>query len=310
VNYTALEQLFLEPVSTRGDMLHCAPGQALLRVPSNQVGGVHFPSDTAPRAVGHKCLAVNLSDLAAMGAQPAWVSVAVTLPEPDESWLRAFADGFNLLRQQFNVAVVAAFEARGALAVTVQAYGVVSRGQSLTRAGAKPGDLIYVTGTLGDAGLALQYRLSGKVLPSVHGQTLNEKLDYPYPRVAVGLAINRIANAAIDLSDGLAADLGHILEASGVGATMYLDRLPLSESMRALCTPRRAWEFALSSGDDYELCFTVPADHRAELADALDSVGVGYACVGVIDQTAGLRLLQDNGQVFSLATSGFDHFRS
>ena len=240
---------------------------ALLAVPAGQrlavsidtlVCGTHFLPDCDPEALGYKSLAVGLSDLAAMGAEPAWATLALTLPpelvaeHPD--WIAAFARGLGALAQHHGVRLVGGDTTRGPLSVTLQVHGLVPEGAAIRRAGARPGDLIYVSGTLGDAGLALRQILAGA--PVEPG--LRERLDRPTPRVALGMALRGIATAMIDVSDGLAADLGHILDASGVGAELRLQSLPLSPSVAAVVAADGDWSLPLASGDDYELCFCIP----------------------------------------------------
>ncbi|MGD2111948.1 MAG: thiamine-phosphate kinase, partial [Gammaproteobacteria bacterium] len=210
---------------------------AVLRVPAEHelvvcmdtlVGDVHFPQATAPNAIGHKALAVNLSDLAAMGAEPAWATLALTLPENDADWLEQFSRGFFALAERYNVQLIGGDITRGPLSVTVQAHGFVPGGKALRRAGARPGELVCVTGTLGDAALAL--RLADRA-PAL----LRQRLDYPEPRVAAGIVLRDRASAVIDVSDGLLADLGHLLEADGLGAALRIGDLPRSaEFLKAL----------------------------------------------------------------------------
>lgn len=290
---------------------------ALLRVPNGMelavttdtlVRGVHFPDDTLPEALGHKALAVNLSDLAAMGAEPAWATLALTLPEADERWLEAFARGLLGVAERFKVQLVGGDTTQGPLSVTLQVFGFVPEGLALRRDAARPGDLIYVTGTLGDAGLGLgilQGRLPGSP-PKV--DYLVERLERPLPRVEAGLGLRGIARAAIDVSDGLLADLGHMLKASGVGATVQVERLPLSAAFRAVAG--EDWNVALSSGDDYELCFTAPPDRRDEVEAVARETGVPCACIGVIEQAPGLRLVRNDGAAYTPSGRGYEHFRS
>ncbi|HEY3486500.1 MAG TPA: thiamine-phosphate kinase, partial [Gammaproteobacteria bacterium] len=212
------------------------------------VAGVHFPVETSPHAIGYKSLAVNLSDLAAMGAEPAWVTLALTLPDANMKWLESFAAGFFTLAKQYGVQLIGGDTTQGPLSITVQAQGFIPRGQAITRGGAKPGDYICVTGALGEAGLNLLKHMSGEAAPSAVN-----RLNYPEPRIIAGIALRGVASAAIDVSDGLIADLGHILTASKVGARLTLEELPLSEAMRQDQDPAKMFELALTAGDDYEL---------------------------------------------------------
>lgn len=288
------------------------------------VAGVHFDAATDPASIGHKALAVNLSDLASMGAEPAWAMLALTLPHADESWLESFCDGFCGLAREFGVALIGGDTTRGPLSVTVQLMGLVPQGAALRRDGARPGDHVHVTGTLGDAGLALLLgsQAAGAVPPGELAW-LRSRLDRPSPRIARGLQLRGHAHAAIDISDGLLADLGHVLEASGVGATLWLGRLPLSDSFR-ICLDHLdrggiemlaakmqcgdpadvAAALALTSGDDYELCYTSAPD--AAVDGTID--GLRSTCVGIIESAPGLRCIRPDGSQWLPAAAGYDHF--
>jgi thiamine-monophosphate kinase len=267
------------------------PGMELAIAIDTLVAGVHFPLSTAPADIGYKALAVNLSDLAAMAAEPAWFTLALTCPQADPAWLAEFSHGLRQAAELGGVALIGGDTTRGPLSVTVQITGFAPPGQALRRNGARPGDGIYVTGTLGDAGLALRGVLAGTpVAPE-----LLQRLNRPTPRIQEALALRGIATSAIDISDGLLADLGHILEASGVGANVRLAQIPLSPVMREA----GAWELALSAGDDYELCFTAP-DHAALPANCTR--------IGVIDAAAGLRCFTASGGLWQPETAGYQHF--
>jgi thiamine-monophosphate kinase len=283
---------------------------AIVSVPDDQelilsidtlISGVHFPADTAPADIAHKALAVNLSDLAAMGATPKWVTLALTLPDAKEKWLREFSDGFFALANRYNVKLIGGDLTRGPLSMSIQAQGFIPKGLALRRDGAQPGDLIYVTNTLGDAGFALQH-YQQKALP----QTMLDKFYRPEPRIHIGEKLRGIANAAIDISDGLAADLGHILKRSNVGATINVATLPLSEAILASLERDEAIQLALTAGDDYELCFTVPENKTDELTQVMQNEF--YTCVGTITSTKKLDLHFDNGKKYVLKTAGYQHF--
>lgn len=291
---------------------------ALLNVPEKQtlaistdtlVAGVHFFSDIHPADLGYKALAVNLSDLAAMGADPAWLTLALTLPEVEESWLAAFSDSLFELLDYYDMQLIGGDTTRGPLSLTLGIHGLVPAGRALKRSGAKPGDWIFVTGTLGDsaAGLSLlqqHHRLSN---PAVHEVLIKSHLR-PMPRVLQGQALRNLATSAIDLSDGLIADLGHILAASRVGARLHLQDLPLSAALRDHFEPEQVLTWALSGGEDYELCFTVPEVNRGALDVALGHLGVPYTCIGqIVPEAEGLMLLE-NGKPRKFAHKGFDHF--
>ena len=259
------------------------------------VGGIHFRADASPRAIGHKALAVNLSDLAAMGARPRWALVHAAHPEPSAAWEEAFGAGIEELAERFGVRVDRGRLRRGPLLVAVEATGTFPDAHPpLRRSGARPGDAIYVTGTLGDAAGALEgaARLAGR-------------LDLPEPRVAAGMALRGIATSAIDVSDGLCADLGHVLRASGAGASLETGRLPLSEALLAACGRARATDLALAGGDDYELAFTVAPEREPLLAAA--ALAVPITRIGVIESTPGLRCLDSDGQPRPVP-AGYEHF--
>ncbi|NBC48129.1 MAG: thiamine-phosphate kinase [Gammaproteobacteria bacterium] len=286
---------------------------ALLDVPGDRelalsidtlVAGVHFLPDADPEGLGHKALAVGLSDLAAVGAEPAWATLALTLPEADAHWLSRFAHGFATLAQQEDVRLVGGDLTHGPLAISVQVHGLVPRGHALRRAGAKPGDLVCVSGALGDAGLALEHLQQGEPL----GDYLRQRLERPTPRVALGEVLRGVASAAIDLSDGLAADLDHILEASGCGARIELDRLPLADQVAGAVAARNDWRLPLCSGDDYELCFTLPPEHHAELKVMAAAAGCPLTQVGEIEARAGLRFVGADGHSWHGEAGGYDHF--
>jgi thiamine-monophosphate kinase len=268
------------------------------------VAGVHFPADTGARFVGHRALAVNLSDLAAMGAEPAWALLGLTLPAADESWLTGFAAGLDELARRFGVALIGGDTTRGPLAATVTVGGWVAAGCALTRGGAQAGDDLWVSGTTGDAGAGLAI-LQGKIAASgAAREELLRRFLLPEPRVGLGLALGGIASACIDISDGLAGDLEKLCRASGVGARLDCARLPLSAPLVETVGDAAAMRFALTAGDDYELLFTAPATARHTIADLARLVPV--RCIGSISAQPGVRL-QGAGIERDLV-HGFDHF--
>ena len=273
------------------------------------VEGVHFLRDIHPADLGYKALAVNLSDLAAMGADPAWLTLALTLPSIDETWLKAFSDSLFELLDYYDMQLVGGDTTRGPLSMTLGIHGLVPQGRALKRSGARPGDWIYVTGALGDsaAGLALlQHRV--KINDPVAHEMLIKRHLRPLPRSLQGQALRDLPSAAIDRSDGLISDLGHILKASDCGARLNLDALPLSEVMKLHFEPEQAIRWALTGGEDYELCFTVPEINRGALDVALGHYGVPFTCIGqMAPQSEGLILLQD-GKPVQHKMKGFDHF--
>ena len=282
---------------------------AVLRVPAGSdlvsaidtlVEGRHFPVGAAARDIGWKALAVNLSDLAAMGAAPAWFTLALTVPDVDEAWLQAFADGLFELAESHGVALVGGDTTRGPLTVSIAIHGLVPVQGALLRRGAQPGDIVCVTGTLGDAALALERTLRGESVDDA----LVQRLSRPQPRLAAGRALRPLAHAGIDISDGLAADLTHLLQASGVGATLDVDKLPLSVPLRELAGAEAA-RLALSGGDDYELCVCLP---EAQLVPAQAAVAEGLTPIGRIEPEPGLRLVDAAGRSFALQRAGYAHF--
>ena len=285
-------------------LLSCPPDMELAVTVDTLVAGIHFFKDVSPESLGHKALAVNLSDLAAMGAQPKWCTLALTLPEVTETWLEGFMRGFQALAERHAVQLIGGDTTRGPLSITVQAMGLAPRGQALRRSGARPGDLIYVSHSIGAAGLALRQRLSGQ---SIEDSGLVAALERPEPRLALGQQLRGLATACIDISDGLAADLGHILEASRVGALIHFERIPLLDSVRRHVQETGEANLPLSSGDDYELCFTIPPKRRAETDAMLLELGLGGCAIGVIADQPGLNILCE-GHELILETFGHDHF--
>lgn len=272
------------------------------------ISGIHFLENTLPYDIGYKALAVNLSDLAAMGATPRWITLAITLPEPNEPWIQAFCNGLFTLANHHQVQLIGGDLTHGPLSITIQAMGWIPSGKALLRSGAKPADLIYVTGTLGDAGLALRYLQKQIHLEKAHQVDLISKLNRPEPRILVGESLREIAHSAIDISDGLAADLGHILEESQVGAVLYVDQLPLSPAMQHTLSPEQAIQFALTAGDDYELCFTVPIEKQTLLEKTLASISCSYTCVGKITSEPELNLCYQDGKKYHGTLHGYQHF--
>ena len=271
------------------------------------VAGVHFPHQTDAKAIGHKAVAVNLSDIAAMGAKPSWLSLAITLPEVDKAWITSFCEGVFELCDFYNVELIGGDTTQGPLSITITAQGITPQNSYLKRSGAKAGDWLYVTGELGDAALALQH-ITGKV--DIEEQAFNvirSKLDYPKPRVLAGQMLREYASSAIDLSDGLVADLGHICQASNVGANLVLDALPLSTIMRDNLLNDDAIKLALSGGDDYELLFTVSEDNKVGMETAMSHAGTPVTCIGQLNASHTITTTLNNKPI-SINTEGFEHF--
>jgi thiamine-monophosphate kinase len=277
------------------------------------VAGRHFFAGEDPVRLGHKALAVNLSDLAAMGARPVAFTLALALPAADREWLAGFSQGLFALADAFNIELIGGDTTKGPLNICLTVFGELRPGQALRRSAARPGDDIWISGTLGDARLALAgYRLElQQPLDAAGLQAAAARLHTPVPRVELGalLAEQGIAHAAIDISDGLVGDLGHILTLSGVGATLDVDALPAGAVLATRETAlRRA--YAAAGGDDYELCFTAPAAARAAILAAAASVATPVTRVGAIDAQAGLRLVDAQGLPLQLQLDSYDHFTS
>ena len=285
-------------VGDDGAVLRPAPGRDLVTVIDTMVAGTHFPLLMPARDVGYRVVAVNLSDMAAMGAEPRWMTLALTLVDADAAWLEAFAGGLYEAASEWGVALVGGDTTSGdQLVVSVQMSGELAPGTALYRSGARAGDTIYVTGTVGDAAAGLALLQDGR---SDHA--LARRFARPTARVRAGTALAGIANAAIDLSDGLVADLSKLLEASGVGAEVDLEHLPLSKELLAEAGREQALRYAMGGGDDYELCFTMPA---SELPDAL---ATEVTAIGRITGQAGL-VCRDRGTVVPFDDTGYRHFR-
>lgn len=316
--FSLIKQYFADATQKRQDVIvDIGDDCAVLSCPEDSdiaisidtlVSGIHFFADVDPFTLGHKSLAVGLSDLAAMGATPAWFTLALTLPELDENWLSAFAEGMAALASQHNIQLVGGDTTKGPLTISIQVHGLVKKGTQLQRSQAKSSDKIYVSGTLGDAGASLQKRLSSWQPSELTEQDwlfLNKRLEQPSPRLAISQKILPFTHAAIDISDGLLADLGHILETSGKGARINLDAIPLSSSLQKI-DRQQALKLALSSGDDYELCFTVAADQVA----AVEVLNLDIQQIGEIIDEQAIVLLDDDGKpsILDITTNGYDHF--
>ncbi len=292
-------------------LLAPSPGCELAVSVDMLVAGRHFLPDVDPEKLGHKTLAVNLSDMAAMGATPRWALLAGALPELDASWLAAFARGFYALADRHGVELVGGDTTRGPLNLCVTVLGDVPTGLALTRAGAKPGDDVYVSGALGDAALALAMLTGRAALDGDALAATRERLETPTPRIALGIALRGVATAALDVSDGLTGDLGHILEQSAVGATIDLAAVPRSQALdRLLAGAERsiALDCLLAGGDDYELCFTAPRDAAARVAAIAAEIGVALTRIGTITAAPGLTVRDERGAALPALPRAFDHF--
>lgn len=277
-------------------------GHDLVFSTDTMVEGVHFPALYSPEYLGWRSLAAAASDLAAMGADPVCFTLALTLPEADESWLAAFARGLAAASRAFGLVLAGGDTTRGPLTLTLQVQGTVPSGNAIRRSGARAGDLICVSGTLGDAGAALEYL--DKSAPTDDMLAVLDRYHHPEPRLDAGRALRGLASAAIDISDGLVADLNHLLSASGTGASVRVSDLPLSLPLRRLKSEQAA-DYALYSGDDYELCVTLPP---GLWQSAPESLKAGFAVIGEIESTPGLRL-SGGPEARGAISTGFDHFR-
>jgi thiamine-monophosphate kinase len=284
------------------------PGMELVVAADVINEGIHFPIGTDPAAIGHKVLAVNLSDMAAMGAEPAWFTMTLSLPETSHQWLDAFCTGLYQLAKDYQLQLIGGDTVQGPLSVAVQIGGYVPEGKALLRSGAQAGDRIYVTGTLGDAAAALAIINNKVELGQTAADELRSKLDYPRPQVAAGLQLRGRANSAIDISDGLVSDLGHILESSHCGARINIDTVPVSDCFRLYCQHGGDMQQAIQFGDDYELCFTTSAD-ESQVNEWLKGCDCTATCVGEIVTGSGLVVVDHSGSAINMSSSGFEHFR-
>ena len=289
------------------------PGMQLAVSSDLLLEGRHFFRDVDPQRLGHKALAVNLSDLAACGARPLAFTLALALPAADEAWLAPFARGLLALADAHGCALVGGDTTRGALAICITVFGEVPAGQALLRSGARAGDDLYVSGTLGDARLALE-ALRGTVrLPTALLATTRDRLEQPTPRVALGQALRGTASAAIDVSDGLLGDIGHVLQQSGVGARIDTDAaLELLAARHAhardLPADDQLLAWVLAGGDDYELAFTASPDQRDAVAAAAQASATTVTCIGRIEAAPGCRLVDAQGRAVQVPARSFDHF--
>ena len=313
--FDLIQKYFTRPA--KRTVLGVGDDAALIRVAAEQELAIstdmllvdrHFFAGDDPESLGHKALAVNLSDLAAMGATPRWALLSLSLPEANENWLARFSTGWFALAEQHGVSLIGGDTTRGTLAFSVTIMGEVARGQALRRSAAQVGDEIWVSGTLGDAALALAYlQRRIQLTPHAAAQVL-ARLHRPTPRVNLGRKLLGLAQSAIDISDGLLADLGHVLRASEVGADIRLAALPLSETLRVYWQEDIARRAVLVGGDDYELCFTAKAKQHAAIVQLGKRLKVPLSCIGVITRAPGLIVRDADEQIYNIEGTGFDHF--
>ncbi|WP_035384623.1 thiamine-phosphate kinase [Ferriphaselus sp. R-1] len=289
-------------------LLAPSAGQILAVSTDMLVSGTHFFPEADPFLLGHKTLAVNLSDLAAMGAQPRWATLAIALPQADDAWLERFAAGLFALAEQHGVELIGGDTTRGPLTLSVTIMGEVPPHAALRRDGARQGDDLWVSGTLGDAALALAHLQGRIVLDAAAVAACSTRLHQPWPRVALGLALRGLAHSAIDISDGLLADLGHILDRSGLGAEIDLARLPLSATLSGCGDETLLQRCALAGGDDYELCFSAPAARRSEIERLAASLDLPLTRIGQTTARPGCTVRDALGNEMRMEASGYDHF--
>lgn len=313
--FEIIERYFKRPIGDPDVVLGVGDDAAVLAVDGlvavtvdTLVAGRHFPDGTAPHVLGHRLMAVNLSDLAAMGARPRWCTLALTMPKAEEAWLDNFSRGLFEMADRFGVSLVGGNLSRGPLTLTLQLMGNVQKARMLTRAGGHVGDDIYVTGTLGDssAGITLIAERTAAP-PGSAAEALKERYYRPEPRVGAGLALAQLATAAIDISDGLLADLGHICKASGCGASIDVEHVPLSAELLSLFPPQEALAHALGGGDDYELCFTAPPSRADDIEAALEAAGTPVRRIGQLIAGQAVVCRRD-GEPFTPTVRGYRHF--
>ncbi len=315
--FDLIDQYFKHAATLRDDVKldigdDCAllappPGKQLAVSTDTLISGVHFPENTSAYDIGYKSLAVNLSDIAAMGAQPAWVSLAISLPAADQSWVKAFMQGFGCLLDRYNVSLIGGDTTRGSLSITVNIIGFVDTEKSLKRNQAKPGDIICVTGTIGDARLGLEAILNNyPINPDI--QYCIDRLNQPSPAIEAGMLLPQYSQCAIDLSDGLLADLQHICTASDCGARLNLEAIPLSNALRSYYSDKPAWDLILNAGDDYELCFTCSKNNIETLRDDFANNDLAVSCIGEITTGNEIECYLNDTLLKLAPEKGYDHF--
>ncbi len=289
-------------------LLAPTPGMQLAISSDMLLEGRHFSPQDSPAGLGHKSLAVNLSDLAAMGATPRWATLSIALPEADDAWLTAFARGLFRMADLHGIELVGGDTTRGPLTISITVMGEVPPGQALRRDGARAGDDIWVSGVLGSAAMALAYRQGRVSMEQADAAKVLPALYLPMPQVELGIALRGIAHSAIDISDGLLGDLGHILGRSNMGATLEFAALPTLPVMQTYLHETVARNSVLAGGDDYELCFTAPPSRRDAVLAAAADVDVAVTRIGRIQAEPGLTVLDADGQALTLDQTGYDHF--
>ena len=315
--FNIIEKYFTRPsqnadlsVGDDAALIQISTGHQLAISTDMSVIGTHFLEECPAYFIGWKSLAVNVSDMAAMGANPKWATLAIALPKIDESWLAEFSRGFFACADAFGISLIGGDTTRGPLNISVQIMGEVPIGKALRRDGAEAGHEIWVSGTLGEAALGLaqlQNKLPKNTLSNAEKQICIDALQAPQPRVALGLALKNIANSAIDISDGLLADLGHILERSKLGANLYWEKIPHVHVSNDIDNAKFQ-SLCLAGGDDYELCFTAPASQHNAILAIGKKLNLKISAIGVITQETCLNIYDKNHQLIKLKTTGYDHF--
>ena len=323
--FALIEEYFSSLGKAPGVALGVGDDAAVLDVPEGEqlvvtvdtlVSGVHFPQSASPCDIAHRSLRVNLSDIAAMGAEPRWFTLALTLPEANKDWLQKFSKALAEDADTFGCALVGGDTTAGPLSITIQLFGTVPKDKALTRSGAQVGDKVYVTGSLGEGAAALPLFGIGEpitVADKTDSQSLLQRFYRPEPRLSEGLKLRGLASAVLDVSDGLLADLGHIAKASHLGANIYLEQLPVAPWLKALAEPDRVTEWVLSGGDDYELCFTVPQENCSTVDTLIKQGELPACCIGQMASEPGVRCFgsQENdeqGGLVKVDQSGYQHF--
>ncbi|RDH83720.1 MAG: thiamine-phosphate kinase [endosymbiont of Galathealinum brachiosum] len=318
--FDLINHFFKSTTVNRADvLLGIGDDCAILSPPDNKklavstdtlISGVHFPESASAEDIGYKSLAVNLSDLAAMGAEPAWVSLAISLPEANKVWLKNFISGFNELAEKFNVALIGGDTTQGPLSVTINVTGFVDPDKALKRSNASPGDFIFVTGDIGDAHLGLKSILNDNFNNRLTNQQISyceKKLNRPQPRFDAGNQLKTFSASAIDISDGLLADLSHICKASNVGAVLNIDKIPVSDALLNYYQDKPDWHSVLTAGDDYELCFTCPKSQSFEMQKIMKENNVTVSCIGEISENTEI-ICKLNNQKLDFEQTGYNHF--
>jgi len=280
-------------------LLNLNQGYQLVTTTDTLTEGVHFSTSTSAKDIAHKSLAVNLSDIAAMGAIAKYFTLAIALPKIDKSWLQDFSDSLRQLSDLYDVSLIGGDTTRGSLSITINMIGIVENSNALTRSGARPGDGVYVSGTIGDASFCF-WKLSNGLIPT--GQEL-KKLNCPTPRIELGLELKNIASACIDISDGLEQDLSHILKASSVGAVIEVEKIPISKPLKVHIKYTNDWSIPLCGGDDYELCFTIPKGNEKALKKLSESCNINITRIGLVRESLGLRI-----EGFDGSRRSYQHF--